>query len=766
MKRIIALDETGQFIRKTGISYIGGYIVNVESVETEEKNIKNLLVDICSEFNKTYLEKREYKVLYPKSLHCSDREATFFVEGNVSNTVIGKKEWIPYGVDKNEVNGDRYKFISFLKEKVVEYLKKNGYVVYAFLDPFLKEQIYTENADVKSNLMDLRQGANLYERMAILSVYNNIFYSLEEKADEYVLELATRTLNNSGGVWDELYEVYSNSKGEKSTITNTSTYKTALATMLYENRKNELYRDSKYRFNVKSINYNREDKEETPFQYVADIVCSYMLKRFQERFGIDGKTEINKITAEGLIHFFKDEDIQVRVYDECDECFREMIDAVQRADIVEYYAKCYDLEMSNAMYKVFYLNIWLPKLESYFQENLVKSETYRRNFMGKIPEYIAEMNGYMGIREKAYEKGLYIAEKMIPLVKELMDYRGRNSSLFEIYDIILRGYNHRGAIEKSKKYIEQCEIYKGYVGIETYIAHTLRTLGFYFNSLDYESALVAGLELDKAVIQLKSAYKAGYGTSSIISESIIDNGNEVSNFQFKLAGKLWSSVGQAYGFLKKYSSGRRYFEKALQEFDKNSDDYSITMSHYLQLLISGGKKEKYEDNANLYFGSKDLWTQWETAFASNNDFMLLIYVKAFNVFYAKDRSNIEILQDMISRIYIMENKHEHPWELIYKNLYECILKQKVDLKAEDYIELRNKALASVRNADVAIKMIQINAKMTFLVEEGKPVEDFFVIDCLDKEEILTCKLFCSNVEEMTFAELKTYMDEKIVYAYR
>lgn len=190
------------------------------------------------------------------------------------------------------------------------------------------------------------------------------------------------------------------------------------------------------------------------------------------------------------------------------------------------------------------------------------------------------------------------------------------------------------------------------------------------------------------------------------------------------------------------------------------------MSHYLQLLISGGKKEKYEDNANLYFGSKDLWTQWETAFASNNDFMLLIYVKAFNVFYAKDRSNIEILQDMISRIYIMENKHEHPWELIYKNLYECILKQKVDLKAEDYIELRNKALASVRNADVAIKMIQINAKMTFLVEEGKPVEDFFVIDCLDKEEILTCKLFCSNVEEMTFAELKTYMDEKIVYAYR
>lgn len=206
----------------------------------------------------------------------------------------------------------------------------------------------------------------------------------------------------------------------------------------------------------------------------------------------------------------------------------------------------------------------------------------------------------MGIRESAYEKGLYIAEKIVPLIENAREYRGQKKALFDVYDIILRGYNHRGAMEKTKKYIETCEIYKGAVGIEDYIAHTLRTMVFYFNSLDFESALEAGLELDKAVKELKKAYKACYETSTLISQSIIVHGNDAQNFQFTLAGKLWSSIGQAYGFLKKYSSAQRYFIKALKEFDINSDDYNITMSHYLQLLISSGKKEIYEEKSYIY----------------------------------------------------------------------------------------------------------------------------------------------------------------------
>ena len=53
MIKIIALDETGQFIRKSGISYIGGYVVNTDSVEREEDALRNLLINICKEFNDT-----------------------------------------------------------------------------------------------------------------------------------------------------------------------------------------------------------------------------------------------------------------------------------------------------------------------------------------------------------------------------------------------------------------------------------------------------------------------------------------------------------------------------------------------------------------------------------------------------------------------------------------------------------------------------------------------------------------------------------------
>lgn len=208
---------------------------------------------------------------------------------------------------------------------------------------------------------------------------------MEESKDEYVLELATRTLGNTGEEWEELYDVYKNSTGEKSAITNTSTYKTALAAMLYENDKNKWFKNSKYRFHVKSINYNKEGNEETPFQYIADIVCSYMLRSFQENFGIDGKTKINKITSEGLTKLVKEEGIQVRIYDECDAIFREMIDAVQRTDIVTYYAKYYEMEISAAKYKDYYLKNWLPGLEKYFEEMIKASAIYKKELLGKIP---------------------------------------------------------------------------------------------------------------------------------------------------------------------------------------------------------------------------------------------------------------------------------------------------------------------------------------------------------------------------------------------
>lgn len=155
----------------------------------------------------------------------------------------------------------------------------------------------------------------------------------------------------------------------------------------------------------------------------------------------------------------------------------------------------------------------------------------------------------------------------------------------------------------------------------------------------------------------------------------------------------------------------------------------------------------------------------EYVFSTGNSFMILIFIKAFNIFYAKDRSNLEILQDMVERIQILDRNGEHPWELIYKNLYECILKQKANLKIEDYIELREKALLSVEKADVTIKMIQMNAKMTFLKEEEN-CEDYFAIDVLNEYEIKTGMKFCPNIQEMTFEELKEYLDTKITYAYR
>ncbi len=775
MARLIGLDESGKFTRKSGFSFVGGYIADFESIELEEENIRTLLISICDKYNEEYLkkEKKKYRVLYPQSLHCNKEGTNFYIPNDIS---IGNSSQIKGTLVDPKViktDEDKERFPNFLMQNVMDYLKAKPYKFYAFLDPYIKNNTGNKIENNKSNLMDIECGENLYERMAIISMYNNVFYSLSNKSKKYILKFATRSLPNDSEEYKELYHTYlgKSEKDDKepkvwANITNTSTYKTAMSTLFYEKEDNGKYLDCEFVFDVESINYINENKDDTPFHYIADVVCSYIANKLHEKFSIGEKVKENKITSEGLLEISNETGIEFRIYDECDVLYRDMINAVEMVDIVEYYAKYYELINSGYKYKELYITEWVLKLESYLKQNMETSIEYQNLFLGKIPEFISEMNGYMGIREKEYEKGLFIAENIVSTVEKLSNIRNRNAYLFEIYDIILRGYNHRGSIQKTKECVEKCEIYKGYVGLDTYVAHTLRTIEFYFNNLDFENALDAGLKLDVAVKELKRAYMLCYNTSGQISNGIIENGNDAQNYQYVLAGKLWSNIGQAYGFLKKFSSGQRYFTKALKEYDKNSANYVITLTHFMHLFISHEKREPYEQYADTYYKTSDLLKQLDDVFEDFNVFKLYVYVKAFNVFYAKDRSNVDILKKLLNRINCVAHDGQHPWELIYKNLYECILKQKSEFNIAEYQYIRENALTCIKYADTTIKMIQINAKLTFMQLEGEDVENYFAVDCLDEGEINTCSMFFENVSELTYEEIKNLLDEKMVYEYR
>lgn len=771
--RIIALDETGNFEdRKKGIRFIGGFSYDAQVVEEERKEAVKCLKNYCDDFNNAELQRKKYKVIYPLGLHSSEEEIFRTEEGNN----------VEENIDPNLIK----RFKKGLQEQVIEFIKKKGGYIYAFADPYVTANDIDRSMG-SSNLTDMKTGATLYERMAMLAIYNQLFYSMDEDCPEYYFELATRTLpKKEENKWTSLYDSSFKKKEDSELyynyyVTNTSTYRTAIACLLYENNISKQYLNAKYNFNVKSTNYDKETAEDkSAFTYMADIVCTYIRENMQKVFEFNKGTTENKVNPEKLIDFCNGDSInssvpiQIRIYDESDSLFRQMVKAVKNGELDRYYAIKYDMTSSDGLYKGFYLKYWIPQLEEYMLNRLLSRKDYVKKVQSLMPEYLSYTTGFMGPREIAYEKGLFVAEGLVTIITraEFNDYRDRNKTLFYFYDVILRGHNHRGAISVSKKYIQKCEEYKGYVGIEEYIEHTLRTMQFYFNSLQFGEAVEAGILLGDIIKQLKQAYKIFYENSNLISQMIVEDDNTSSDIKLPLAGKVFSSIGQAYGFNNEFHSSWRYFRKALNEFDINSADYRITLSHALHLLIAGGRKKDYEEQAVIYFGTIGLWEQMEAVFKEKNAFALFVYMKAFNIFYAKDKGNLDILKELLERIGSSEwlknndiKDREHPWELIYKNLYEAVLKQKKSIDPDDYGYLKERVSTCITHPDATIKMIQIFAKIQFIMLEDPDPNGYFMEDCLSDEEVAVCRQFVDAADETTLKDLWITLKSKVTYAY-
>lgn len=766
MVKIIALDEVGKFEERfSGIRFVGGYtfyLNNYEEYEEENKKIELFLTKVCEEFNSQYLSQYPgVKVYYPYSLHGSDSSP--FYNQQPDGIYNHDKDRI-VRLYNDELRALAKQFKSSLRDAVVNYVSKKGGIFYAYLDPYINKGNEDREAIGTSNLLDDTYGANFYERMATMAVFIQAFYTPDDKYNDFAFELATRTLEKTSEPFKELYDVYTISNNNKlTTITHTSTYKTAVSALLYSESVDKSHLNANYRFNVKSINYGpvTDKKPTTPYLYMADTVCGYILSEINKAFSTNKNTIENKIIPDALTDFCRNTGIQIQIYDRSDALYRQMLQYAKAGSLAKYLYTKYCLLNSDLVYRDFYKNYWIPKLDDYIHFMLRNSD-YRRKVKSMIPEFIVYADGFMGPREINYEAGLFVATKLSTIVSQMDDYRDRKIMLFRLYDIILRGHNHRGAIVETQKYISKCEEYKAAVGIEEYISHTLRTLVYYFNALRFEDALSACLALEEPVVQLKKVYTSAYNKSSKISTSITEDRNAVQNYRFPLAGKLYSSIGQAYGFLGQYANAKKYFKKALNEFESNSADYSITLSHFMQLLISNKKKADYEVYSNIYFGSGNLWEQLTNALSANDGgFALLVFVKAFRVFYANDAGNSNILEELIRCTSINKDHKEHPWELIYKNLYEAILKQPKKFKVQDFEFIKKDAMDCIQEADATIKMIQISMKLQFdEYISAASVEEF-----LNTDEMMVCRSFICDIENMTLANLKEWVTSRLTYEY-
>ena len=116
-----------------------------------------------------------------------------------------------------------------------------------------------------------------------------------------------------------------------------------------------------------------------------------------------------------------------------------------------------------------------------------------------------------------------------------------------------------------------------------------------------------------------------------------------------------------------------------------------------------------------YFGVKSYdveicWNALSGAIANSNyRYAIYLYIRAFRVFYATDE-NKGLFEEILKQILAVSDKigKEHPWQLIYMNLYK-IAKQ---YQMEDKLDaLKEKVYSAVADPFFTIDMININFEL-------------------------------------------------------
>lgn len=754
--RVIAVDESGEFEKSDRLEnddfiFIGGCNVDIplknktkeESLDIWKNNITSYLIDFCEEFNNDNIDK-PWCVGVPYSLHSAYSKIR--VKCKTDNKFL----------DENKLSSGEKKELEKYKMDYADKLQKKAK---SLINDYFKLFVYLlpKNVDLpvveESNINDLAVGANLYEDMVITAIENQLFYDISMNINNVSLQMATRTLKVGVLRESEAAELYSaRGVNEKKHyyITNTNFIKTAL---MHKIRYGKVpNRNIHISFNVNSIDYGTDDLikiEDQAFLYIADIACTVIrnkLKKSIKRLKVSTENLVNTCVSLDKAKY------DVRIYSEADKLYRDMIDCINNKELSEYYSIKYDFcreikkEENYSIYH-FYYDRLIVKLDDLIYSKILSEKEYRDNVIENLPYYYAVANGMMGTVDNKYEKGMSVAEGILSLIsyidsrveKGFDNNSYKEKYIFRFNDILVRGHNHRGDISKTEDYIKNCEKLASSVGIEEFLEHRQRSVQFYFNSLDYD--YIADIYLEGLV----GSYDGEHWDLSKM-EKLKDALGGLSGIgdkgEYLLAGKIYSTMAQTMAF-KRSKTADYYFDKALEEMQTDFGNKEITNSYRLQFYIDMGSVKdldvylaQYENVANEYFEVKygdSLYKTLNDQFdivmkyikdKSNFRFALYIYIKALKVFYLNDpRLQSEevkkLSENIVNRVIEFSKSIDdviHPWQLIYKNLFEIELKTNNRNDIKEYLFDRVTSNERINKEGPTIAAMVISFKLSYMKE--------------------------------------------------
>ncbi len=758
--KLISFDETGKFEgREEQARFIGGIVYKGEDYLEEEKKLIDLFKKIACNFNRKYEKEIGLKIKFPNNFHMS----------NVLNLNEEEREKIK-GKTKKEKEKIKKKIKNYIVKETIEYLESNGnYDLFMFAAPNTDSIKNEENEITKSNnLSDLEEPGNLYERLAILTVYNFVFYSLDKETEKNIFKLPTRTLNTLG---DKANQKFDDNGNGYSVNTNKSTFKVAISTKIYEGNAVNSLAIKNLDLNAESINYKDEESGiSSSFLYLSDIVCLYLQQQLTQ---INGETfNINSSVIKQLKENIN-LDIIIWVYDEIDRTWKKSIEAYADNNIAKTYSYLYDICTDKNEYGKYYKKYWVPKLEKIIFEDYVEKDDKIESFQENIFKDIAEIE-YCMRNKNDYAKGEYIAKELKKIINSYLD-RGDvkninikilKESLCKLYDVLLRSSNHKSSVKDSEKYLKEIVKLKDFIPFEEYIEIVNRSIQIYFNSCDFDKIIELYSLILPGVEKIKEAYETQTDDIDDILKILTDkkeydssdikNINDKKQVKFELLGKMYSTLGQAYAFKQDYENSKKYFELALDEFEKDSKNYHQTLGYLMHLFISENKFEEYIHYSNEFYKSKNILEQMELLIKNDiekNRYDFFIWIKALYKFF--DSEGALNCLNLVSNELIGTNYREHPWQLIYKYMYLNCKKFNLEKEYQKYLK---KAISNQGDIGL-IKLIKLKTEYVFKCKNSQADKLVDNIVQTIRENELHIE---DNLDKDT---VKDYLDKYLVYMY-
>lgn len=708
----IGLDESGTFENATArIRMVGGVVFKGEDFKAEKEKIEQFFRELCEEF----------EIPYPSGIHSN---------------------WMK--VSKNR---------DLVLERVKSYLRDNGqYHVTCILKSTNEKTTFAKF----SNIIDDDVASNLYERMIIEFINNLLFYNpYFVKEQQVVLDLAKRVYTVAHTELEKLEKYhqlgYGYRRNQDKTVfylTDQPTFKTALSTKLMDP---DIQRPIDFTINVESINYHNPSATTTPFLYLADCVCTILrdsLNTSYDDFNIEqAAEEMKSITGNDFIFF---------AYDDIDDKWNELFTHFQQGNFVECLDSIFTMKQISSPFASYYQKHWGNKVEDQIFSIF---DTRKVNLYLSEVEYLITNKVQVGNKQKDLHKGLFIGERLWQAIEKFgLPYNLEKTS-YQLADILIRGFNHKGDTAKAKEYFHYCEQLKNYVSPEDYCATYLNVAQIYANEFDFQGAREQIEKSRGFLLTLKELYQ----------DIAAQTGQSHESAKYPLLGKIESSLGQFYAYQRNSEVARRHFESALVEFD-HPVDISITLSYLLQMALDHEDDQLYQQYAPKYLGNTlDLVEQLDYIIRERDSYRMFVFVKSLTTFkFDLPSQLVERLQTLLNSQLHPFNANVHPWELIYKHLsmifYE-ISQMEHSEKARQSI-----GLVSSQGAELTIQVIKLYSEMVLDFNYSK--EEKNVSNKLEQLKRLVSqnqnmeRYFREVFAENTIDRKMECLDKKLTFTYR